>query len=598
MGPSERRDSSHAKWLSWAIVGCLLVAVAIVYGQTLAFGFLGYDDQFFITGCPPVKAGLTGHGVWWAFTNGPVGNWYPLAMLSHMLDCQVYGLDHPAGHFLTNLLLHGATVIGLLLVLRRMTGELWPSAVVAALLAVHPQHVESVAWLAERRDVLCGFFFVLTLAAYLGYVRHDRSAGRYLLTAALLALGLMAKAMLVTVPCLLLLLDYWPLRRLGGLGTAEAGWSDAADDLVRRGRTLPPEAGPAQTPRSLVLEKIPLLAIALADCAITFVSQVPAAPRTWSERLSNAALSLVTYLAHCFDPVHLAAFYPYAAEDQPPWKAAAAVALLALISLAVVVDRRRAPYLFVGWFWFLGMLTPVLGLVQVANHGMADRYMYLPAIGLYVAVVWSAWRLSAGSIAGRCVFAAGAMAAIVVLTVLATRQVTYWHDLESLWNHAITVTGPTAQAESGLAEAIRRSGRLEEALEHYRIAAELLPDSETFNNYGMVLYQLGKLDEAEAEYRLGLALDPDSPLLLGNLGAVRAQQGKPDEAYSLYSRAIAGDPTALDPYLNMVRLLGQQGRYDEALVFCRQALEVDPDNALARQMLIDLEKARSRKPAK
>ncbi len=355
--------------------------MAIVYAQTLRFGFSDYDDPTFVRECPHVVAGLTGKDIYWAFTNGPLGEWYPLAMMSHMLDCQLFGLN-ASWHHLTNVLLHAATTVGLFLVLWRMTSELWPSGLAATLFAVHPQHVESVAWIAERRDVLSGLFFVLTLGAYCRYVRGGRTVGQYLLVALTLALGLMSKAMLVTVPPLLLLLDYWPLGRYG-----------QAADLP------PPAAGvPRQGFWHLAIEKLPLLAIALADCAATLATHFEPEKSvllSWPARISNALVSLVTYLFQFFEPANLAPFYPLPNAGYPAWKVAGAGALLASVTAALWLGRHRFPYGLVGWFWFLGMMMPVLGLIHVSDHAMADRYMYLPGIGLAIAVSWGAARLIA-----------------------------------------------------------------------------------------------------------------------------------------------------------------------------------------------------------
>ena len=324
---------------------------------------------------------------------------------------------------------------------------------VAALFAVHPQHVESVAWIAERRDVLSGLFFVLTLAAYLGYVRHGRSPGRYLLVAALLALGLMSKAMLVTVPALLLLLDYWPLGRFGQAGD------------------LPPRLAGRQCENfgRLAIEKLPLAAIALADAAVTLVTHAQAAPMAWSDRAASALTSLMAYLEHALYPVGLSAFYPYAEPGEPAWKVVGSLAVLSALSAATVLARRKCPYLFVGWFWFLGMMVPVLGLA------MADRYMYLPAIGLYIAVSFGAWRIAEGSVAGRRALGVGAAIVLVLLIGIATRQTSYWRDGERLWCHAIATTGSTMTAEGGLAEFYRAAGRQDEAAEHFQRAVERQP---------------------------------------------------------------------------------------------------------------------------
>ena len=358
-----------------AVCGFLLLAVALVFGQTVRHDFVNYDDNAYVYENPQVAGGLTAHGIAWAFTSFHVSNWHPLTWLSHMLDCQFYGL-HAGGHHLTNVLLHAATAILLFLVLRRMTGDLWPSAFVAAVFAIHPLRAESVAWVAERKDVLSGLFFMLTLGAYAGYARRPFSLGRYLTVVLLFALGLMAKPMLVTLPFVLLLLDYWPLGRIG-----------------------PHRRTGISSFRRVVVEKIPLLALTAASCVATVIAQGTAVIAIdvipLPSRIANALVSYVAYMGQLFYPAGLAVLYPHPEGGLPIWKVAASSLVLAGISAAALVWRRRFPYLFVGWFWYVGMLVPVIGLVQVGLHAMADRYTYLPQIGLCIAVTWGVAQLAA-----------------------------------------------------------------------------------------------------------------------------------------------------------------------------------------------------------
>ncbi len=386
----------YERYLPWVIAGWLLALVTIVYGQTLWFGFMDYDDNIYVTASPPVLAGLTGKSIVWAFTNGPLGEWYPLSMLSHMLDCQLFGTQAWGPH-LTNLVLHAGSTIGLFFVLRSMTGETWPSALVATIFAVHPQRVESVAWIAERRDVLSGLFFVLTLAAYGGYVRHGHTVGRYLLVALMLSLGLMAKPMLVTVPPLLLVLDYWPLGRFG----------QAAD--------LPEKAsvGAKQNFWLLVVEKLPLMALAVVVTLISLHTHTSRPrPYVFLDQLANAVVTLVEYVGQFFYPAKLAVFYPFPAAGYPAWQVVGASAVLIAITAAALLTCRRIPYFIVGWCWFIGSMVPVLGLVPIADHAMADRYMYLPGIGLAIALAWSAVRLAERAPAGRWALAGCSVLAV------------------------------------------------------------------------------------------------------------------------------------------------------------------------------------------
>ncbi len=368
------------RWQTWAICGFLLCAVFLVFGQTVRHEFIDFDDDLYVYQNTHVTQGLTAQGIGWAFTARVANNWHPLTWLSHMLDCQLYGLN-AGGHHLTNVLLHATNAILLFLLLGRMTGALWRSAFVAAVFAIHPLRVESVAWVAERKDVLSGLFFMVTLWAYVGYVRHTFSLRRYLTVALLFALGLMCKPMLVTLPCVLLLLDYWPLGRLAAKGANGAG---LANDM---------QSPRPASPLRLIVEKIPLFALAVASCVVTPLAQGIAVATTeqlsLSSRVANALVSYVVYIGQVFYPLGLVPFYPHPKDGLPIGSVAGAALVLSAITIAVVVLRRRCPYLFVGWFWYVGMLVPVIGLVQVGMLAMADRYTYLPQIGLYVALTWA-----------------------------------------------------------------------------------------------------------------------------------------------------------------------------------------------------------------
>jgi tetratricopeptide (TPR) repeat protein len=547
----------------------LLLAIGLIYGQTLGHILLEYDDHDFVYGNPNVAAGLTENGLKWAFTDGPFGEWYPLAMLSHMLDCQLFGLN-AWGHHLTNVLLHAATSIALFLVLWRMMGELWPSAFVATVFAVHPQHVESVAWVAERKDVLSGLFFVLTLGAWLGYVRHGRSLARYLLVAALFALGLMSKPMVVTLPPLLLLLDFWPLARFGS-STDTPRWAQA----VERPGAL-----------RLVLEKLPLLALALADCLITLRTHTsPGMPTAPSVRIGNAAVSCVNYVADFFFPGRLAAFYPIPPGGPPLWKVAGATAILALISAAAVIWRRRCPYFFVGWFWYLGMLSPVLGVVKIGSLAMADRYVYLPGIGLYIALAWGATRLAARSPTGRWVLGTCAGLVIALLTACAAWQTSFWRDDETLWTHALAYTDDNSEAEVGVADALAKRGQFDQAISHYHLAQRYAADCAPFNNLGSLLARQGKFDEAAAQFRRALAFDPNSSAAHANLGMALARQNRSDESMEHFRRAIEINPLAITAHRGTARLLLLEGKIDEARAEFERAIAIDSRDTTSQNEL-------------
>jgi len=566
--PSNDRHATDT-YCAWGVCGFLLLAVGLIYGQTLNHSLLAFDDSSFVSGNPHVTPGLTSDGIHWAFTNGPFGEWYPLSMLSHMLDCQLFGLS-AWGHHLTNLLLHAATSIGLFLVLWRMTEELWPSAFVATLFAVHPQHVESVAWLSERKDVLSGLFFVLTLSAYLGYVRHGRSLARYALVMVLFALGLLAKPMIVTLPPLLLLLDFWPLGRIG-----------AATDLPRRAASVD-RPGVSR----LVVEKLPLFALVAADSLITLSTHCTGGVSfPWSVRTGNAAVACVGYVVQLFYPVELVAFYPIPTGGQPLWKVAGAIAILPLVSAAVVIWRRRCPYGFVGWFWYLGMLSPVLGLVKVGWPAMADRYMYLPAIGLSIALTWGATRLCAGSLLGRWLLGAGAVGATAMLMACAAWLTSFWHDDETLWTRALAYTTDNGVAEFGLADGLARQGRIDEAIPHYRRAVELANDYHPFRELGLLLARQGKIEEATALFRQAVERDPTAVDVHCSLGLALAEQKRFAEAEESFRRALEIKPDDFKAHRGLGHVLRLAGLTDEARAEFELAVDLDPRDSAARNEL-------------
>src|SRR5947207_3153901 len=405
---------------------CLaLVAITwLVFGQTLRHDFVNFDDHVYVYDNPLVKGGLTINGIVGAFTHPHARNWHPLTTISHMLDCQLYGLN-AGGHHFTNLALHTIAVLLLFRVLRVTTGTLWPSAVVAALFAIHPLHVESVAWVAERKDVLSAVFFMLTLAAYTSYVRQP-SLGRYLMVSVFFACGLMSKSMLVSVPVVLLLLDYWPLAR----GQRVEGRGQRSEVRGQRSEI-----------RSLIIEKLPLFALSILCGVGTFLIQERSAgsleqlPLGW--RINNAIVSAVTYIWQMFWPTGLAVFYPHPEDRLAIWQVALALGLLIAITALAFIYRKTRPYLLVGWLWYLVMLLPVIGIVQVGLQGHADRYTYLPHIGLYVALTWLIANVFSSVRYRRAVLVAAGITALVALSACAWNQTSYWRNSEALWTRAL-----------------------------------------------------------------------------------------------------------------------------------------------------------------
>ncbi len=566
-GPASRTPNPY---IVLAVCAGLVVLTAIVFGATADHGFVNYDDEPYVLENPHVARGLTVEGLRWAFTQSHVSNWHPLTWLSHMADVELFGLTHPGGHHLTSVLLHAATAVVLFLVLLQMTAAGWPSAFAAALFAVHPLHVESVAWIAERKDVLSGLFFVLTVAAYVGYVRRPPSVPRYLLVAGLFTLGLLSKPMLVTLPFVLLLLDYWPLERLS--------------------IETPPHAAPVAQRRRLavvtplVLEKLPLFALAIAAAVVTYVVQDSARGSlshltVWS-RVANALNSYVAYLWMFVYPARLAVFYPHPGDALPSWRTVGACLVLGLVSAAALIWRRRHPYLLVGWLWYLGMLVPVIGFVQVGSQAMADRYTYLTQIGLYIAAAWGAMHVAGTSPSRRWICGVAACVVILILSAAASRQVWYWHDSETLWNHALVSTARNHEAHNHLARALALRGEADQAISHYRQALEIRPDFvEAHNNLGNALASRGDSAAALAHYRTALNLKPDYVEAHNNLGLALADRGQLEAAIAEYRRALTFDPDFAAAHYNLGNALAARDDIDGAIAHYDSALAIRPEFA-------------------
>ncbi len=546
-----------------AVCSLLLLAVVVVFRQTVGFDFVNFDDDVYVYENPQLAHGLSAENVVWAFTTNQADNWHPLTWLSYMLDHQFCGLE-PWGYHLSNVLLHAATAIGLFLVLWRMTGDLWPSAFVAAVFAIHPLRAESVAWASERKDVLSGLFFMLTLGAYVSYVRHPFSLVRYLAVVLLFALDLMAKPMVVTLPLVLLLLDYWPLGRTA----------------------LPPHPSSPRRLLRLVVEKLPLLVLSAASSIVTPLAQRRAFAGLdilpLSSRVTNAVVAYVAYLGQFFCPMGLAAYYPHPEGALPAWQVAGAVLLLVGITAAALACRRRCPWLPVGWFWYLGMLVPVIGLVQVGGHSMADRYTYLPQIGLAVALAWGAKHVL-GSWPRRD-WLCGVVSALLVAVLMgcAWRQTSYWRDSETLWNRALDCTSRNALAHGNLGSALYKQGRVAEAIDHYREVLAITPDEVVANNnLGLALCREGLADEAVVPLRKALRLNPQYAEAHFNLGNALVLQEKLDEAMAEYRTALDLKPDYADARFNLGAVLYRRRRIPEALAQWEELIRRQPDSVTA-----------------
>ena len=573
-GLGSRRSGQRANSGVTSLLVCLgLVAVTwAVFGQTLAHDFVNFDDHIYVYENPLVVKGLSTEGIVGAFTHTHALNWHPLTTLSHMLDCQLYGLN-AGGHHLTNVILHTISVLLLFLVLSQMTGGLWRSAFVAALFAIHPLHVESVAWVAERKDVLSGVFFMLTLAAYSHYARAP-SRSRYLLVALLFACGLMSKPMLVTLPFVLLLLDYWPLDKF-------------KDENSEVGSRL----------RRLVMEKIPFLALSTCSCLVTLFTQrqgphaMDQLPFLW--RLNNAFVSYLTYIWQMLWPVRLAVFYPHPNNRLPLVEVTVAIAFLIGVSLLVIRLRQSKPYLVTGWFWYLGMLVPVIGLIQVGEQAHADRYTYLPQIGLYIVIVWSIGDLllESTSRVRRAIVGVAAAIIIVSLSARAFSQTSYWKNSETLWNHTLSVTSDNDVAHNNLSFLFLRSGELDKAISEFQTALDIRSRStQTHYSLGAALIQnnMGNAfarkqlwNEAIGHLQEAARLRPDYADAYFNLGSVLFQQGRIDDAITQWRKALAIRPTDAEAHRNVASALRKQGNVKGAIAEYEQALNITPEDTVA-----------------
>jgi protein O-mannosyl-transferase len=544
----------------WLICIALAGITLAVFGRTVSFGFVNYDDNFYVYEAPAVMNGLTPDGMARAFTQGSLANWDPLTTLSHALDYQIYGLN-AGGHHLTNVLLHMASVVLLFLALRKLTGATWRSALVAALFAIHPLRAESVAWVTERKDVLSGLFFMLTLGAYARYVEGPPKLSRYLAVVACFVMGLMSKAMLVTMPAVLLVLDYWPLGRCPRSGdeTAGASWT------------------------RLLAEKIPLFALSAAAGVVNILTQKSSgaistlASCPMGLRLENAVVSVATYLWQMFCPVRLAALYPFPLGGLPAGLVVVSILVVAGISAAVISCRRARPYLLAGWLWYLVMLLPVIGLIQAGSQAHADRYTYLPQIGLYFALAWTAGSWLAGR--PHCLPLAGGLAGavIAVLAVCAFNQASYWRDSETLWRHDLACAADSALARNDLGLAIMNEGRRREAMDEFRKALALQPDYfEAHNNLGLALVGGGQIEDAMGEFRKAIQAQPDRASAHNNLGSALLDSGQVDQALAEFQVAIKLSPDYAQAHNNLSRVLVRMGRLDEAIAELQTTLKLQP----------------------
>jgi len=585
-----------AKYRSVLIPIFLFSVTFGTFWPVLKHEFVKYDDDKYVTENPHITGGMTLQSVVWAFTRPHFYMWHPLTSLSHLLDYELFGLN-PFGHHLTSLLIHIANVLLLFWVLKRLTGAVWPSAFVAAVFAVHPLQVESVAWVAERKNVLSAFFWMLTIAAYIRYTERP-SIGRYSLVVLTFSLGLMAKPMVVTLPCVLLLLDYWPLQRLPGR-TYFPGQSRGENSPHTRSA----KAGHQQLSLWRLLgEKVPLFILAAVVSAITYiaarsggvVSGLESIPISY--RAANAVISYATYIEKMIWPSGLAVFYPHPGGNFSVVQMVASVALLVIISVCCIYFFGSRKYLATGWLWYLGVLVPVIGLVQAGAQARADRYMYIPMVGLLIMVVWGTDDLVAK---WRCRGVTSVLLAVVIVSaamVCASLQLRHWQDSAALFRHTLNVTRNNYVVQNNYANLLRDSGRVDEAIEHYTRCIEIRSDSpEVHNNLGNALAAKGRTVEAIVHYEKAIELVKSQkssgrslPVLAEayyNLAEALRIQKRFQDAIEHYAEALKLKPNDVDALHGFGLTLAELNRFDEAVKCYRRMLELEPNNVIARGLL-------------
>jgi Flp pilus assembly protein TadD len=545
---------------------CLAVLTLIAFWPAFDNGFIVLDDEQYVTKNPDVLAGLTPRGMAAAFSSILTGNWHPLTWLSLQMDVTLFGTG-PAGFHRTNVVLHVLNAVVLFLALFRMTAQRWPSAIVAALFAVHPMRVESVAWVAERKDVLSSFFGLLALLAYAGYSARP-TFRRYLVVLGLFVLSLLSKPMWVTLPCLLLVLDWWPLGRL------------KADSAGTAGKWLKTQAWP------LAQEKIPLFLLSAISCVVTWIAQRDVAASSLElvalhVRVANAVVSYATYLVLTFWPVGLAPFYPLSV-NQVSWPAVGLSALLLIGVTAIALRQRKVrPYLLVGWLWYLGTLVPVIGLVQVGAQARADRYSYLPLVGIYLVVVWCLDELAA-RYHQRATSLVVAAAVLAVLTLLCRDQARLWHDDMVLWTHTLQVTDKNWMARFCRGVAEEKAGHADAAYQDFNAAVALAPTLPLLRpKLGLSLLDRDRASEAFACLSEGLQLDPNDAKIRYALGVYYHKAGQLDRARECYEAALRLDPAVAEAHGNLGSMFRTLGDRQNALVHLREAVRLDPRNEVA-----------------
>ena len=545
----------------------LIAATLVVYWQITNHEFINYDDGLYVTENSHVQAGLTSESIKWAFTTYHASNWHPLTWLSHMLDIELYGLN-PMGHHWTNLQFHIANTLLLFFILQQMTGAIWKSAFVAAIFALHPLHVESVAWVAERKDVLSTFFGMLTISAYIMYVKK-RNLLRYFLVFIFLSLGLMAKPMLVTLPFVLLLLDFWPLKRLKYYSHHQSS------KLF-----------------FLIYEKIPLFIPVAISSVLTILAQKNAEALCTFEalsittRIANAFVSYTGYIIKTIWPRNLAVFYPHQFGELSLWYVFLAALAIAVISFFSIRWFKKYPYITFGWFWYLGTLIPVIGLIQVGAQSMADRYTYIPLTGLFIIVVWGISDLLKKRHFNKIILAVFAIILISAFSTQSYFQIKHWKNSASLFEHAVKVTNHNWLAYNNLGLALMCNGKAEEAVFYFKKTLQIRPDFlKTLDNLGVALFQLRHFEEAIFYYTKALKINSENAGIHKHIAMILETQGKLEEAVQHYTKALLINPELADVHYCLANALAAQKDFEKAKYRYREAIKKDSGHSNAHYNL-------------
>jgi protein O-mannosyl-transferase len=569
----------NLKFTSLLVCIVLCSITMIPYFQVKDYSFVNFDDPMYVAENPNVLSGLTLKSMFWSFTTGYAVNWHPLTWISHTIDCTLFGTN-AGSHHLVSLFFHILNSVLLFLVLRALSGALWRSALVAALFALHPLHVESVVWISERKDVLSAFFYFLTIGCYIWYVM-ERSRGKYLLTGLCFILALMAKPMAVTLPFVLLLLDFWPLNRI----TMKENIAIKPNGKKIKSSVVVPAYNLTLTDfKKLAFEKTPLLLLSIISCVVTFMVQQKGGAInslevvSFKARIFNAFIAYCLYVKKAILPVDLAVFYPFGSLINWPGGILCLI-VLSLITIIALKNTRKYPYVITGWLWFIGTLVPVIGLVQVGSQAMADRYSYIPLIGIFIIAAWGTsdlirqWKNYKGMVSAVWI------AIMIILLMLTQRQVKFWENDRTLFGHAVAVTEGNYLAYNKLGLALMDKGRTDEAIDCYVKSLSFRPNYDfAHNNLGMALATIGRIDEAISHYSEALRINPNSEIANNNLGNALRRKGNLEEAIARFSMALQINPQFAEANNNLGAALAQQGKIDEAIGRFKEALRLRPRN--------------------